>query len=128
MTQDLAWTKEEETRLKELYLDNTVLFSEIEAEFPHRTPNALRLKTSRLGLKRQPLELLGTIYIGAIPVRRDEAEYLRAVLLNHKEQIHKTKPEGTHEERTLQRFYLMNEAEKNTHLLNRTLALLEESG
>ena len=45
------WTDEEVERLKELYTSNKT-FEEIAERFPLRTDNAIRLKASRLGLKR----------------------------------------------------------------------------
>jgi len=45
------WTDEEVARLHELYGSNRT-FEEIEVEFPMRTSNAIRLKASRLGIKR----------------------------------------------------------------------------
>ena len=45
------WTDEEVERLKELYVSNRT-FDEIAEKFPSRTDNAIRLKASRLGLKR----------------------------------------------------------------------------
>lgn len=45
------WTDEEVKRLKELYTSNKTL-DEIVDKFPLRTENAIRLKASRLGIKR----------------------------------------------------------------------------
>ena len=45
------WTDEEVARLHELYGSNRT-FEEIELEFPLRTSNAIRLKASRLGIRR----------------------------------------------------------------------------
>ena len=45
------WTDEEVARLHELYGSNRT-FEEIEVEFPLRTSNAIRLKASRLGIRR----------------------------------------------------------------------------
>lgn len=45
------WTDEEVARLHELYGSNKT-FEEIEVEFPMRTSNAIRLKASRLGIRR----------------------------------------------------------------------------
>jgi hypothetical protein len=45
------WTDEEVQRLRELYTSNRT-FEEIVDKFPMRTENAIRLKASRLGIKR----------------------------------------------------------------------------
>lgn len=45
------WSDDEVSRLRSLYGSNKT-FEEIELEFPARTSNAIRLKASRLGLKR----------------------------------------------------------------------------
>lgn len=45
------WSDEEVSRLREIYGSNKT-FEEIELEFPTRTSNAIRLKASRLGIKR----------------------------------------------------------------------------
>ena len=45
------WTDEEVERLRELYTSNKT-FDEIADMFPLRTENAIRLKASRLGIKR----------------------------------------------------------------------------
>lgn len=45
------WTDEEVERLRELYVSNKT-FDEIVEKFPFRTENAIRLKASRLGIKR----------------------------------------------------------------------------
>lgn len=45
------WTDEEVRRIRELYTSNKT-FDEIAEKFPSRTDNAIRLKASRLGLKR----------------------------------------------------------------------------
>jgi uncharacterized Zn finger protein len=45
------WTDEEVERLRELYTSNKT-FDEITEKFPSRTDNAIRLKASRLGIKR----------------------------------------------------------------------------
>lgn len=45
------WSDEEVNKLRSLYVSNKT-FEEIELEFPARTGNAIRLKASRLGLKR----------------------------------------------------------------------------
>jgi translation initiation factor 2 beta subunit (eIF-2beta)/eIF-5 len=45
------WTDEEVERLRELYTSNKT-FDEIVDKFPMRTENAIRLKASRLGIKR----------------------------------------------------------------------------
>ena len=52
------WSDDEVNRLRGLYGSNKT-FEEIEHEFPARTSNAIRLKASRLGLKR-PL-LMGSM-------------------------------------------------------------------
>ncbi len=48
------WTDEEVKRLTKLYTSNKS-FDEIMLEFPARTSNAVRLKASRLGLRRPNL-------------------------------------------------------------------------
>jgi hypothetical protein len=45
------WSDEEVRRLTKLYTSNKA-FDEIVLEFPSRTSNAIRLKASRMGLKR----------------------------------------------------------------------------
>ena len=45
------WTDDEVERLRELYTSNKT-FEEIVEKFPLRTENAIRLKASRLGIKR----------------------------------------------------------------------------
>ncbi|MFH1179309.1 MAG: MJ0042-type zinc finger domain-containing protein [Candidatus Bathyarchaeota archaeon] len=45
------WTDEEVESLRELYISNKT-FDEISEKFPLRTDNAIRLKASRLGIKR----------------------------------------------------------------------------
>jgi hypothetical protein len=45
------WSDEEVSLLRDVYGSNKT-FEEIELEFPARTSNAIRLKASRLGLKR----------------------------------------------------------------------------
>ena len=45
------WTEKEIKLLRELYTSNQT-FDEIVTKFPLRTENAIRLKASRLGLKR----------------------------------------------------------------------------
>jgi hypothetical protein len=45
------WSDEEVNRLAELYTSNKT-FDEVMLEFPSRTSNAVRLKASRLGLRR----------------------------------------------------------------------------
>jgi len=51
MTKIKEWTDEEVARLHNLYGSNRT-FEEIELEFPMRTSNAIRLKASRLGIRR----------------------------------------------------------------------------
>ena len=46
-----GWSDEEVQRLSNLYTSEK-LFEEILTEFPDRTSNAIRLKASRLGLRR----------------------------------------------------------------------------
>ncbi|MFC1802626.1 SANT/Myb-like DNA-binding domain-containing protein [Thermoproteota archaeon] len=45
------WSDEEIERLRELYTSNRT-FDEIKEKFPSRTGNAIRLKASRLNIKR----------------------------------------------------------------------------
>jgi hypothetical protein len=45
------WSDKEVERLRELYPSEKT-FEEIVEKFPHRTENAIRLKASRLGIKR----------------------------------------------------------------------------
>jgi len=51
MSRPRPWTEEEVWKLRRLY-PSEVSFEEIVEAFPNRTPNAIRLKASRLGLKR----------------------------------------------------------------------------
>lgn len=51
MPRPISWTEEEIGRLKLLYTSEKS-FEEIIMFFPRRTPNAIRLKASRLGLRR----------------------------------------------------------------------------
>jgi hypothetical protein len=48
------WSDEEVNRLTNMYTSNKP-FDEIVLEFPSRTSNAIRLKASRMGLKRPTL-------------------------------------------------------------------------
>ena len=48
------WSDEEVKRLTKLYTSNKP-FDEIVVDFPSRTSNAIRLKASRMGLKRPTL-------------------------------------------------------------------------
>ncbi len=48
------WLEAEERMLRFMYLSGTS-FDEIGEAFPERSPNAIRLKASRLGLKRPPI-------------------------------------------------------------------------
>lgn len=50
------WSDEEVSRLTELYTSNKT-FDEVMLEFPSRTHNAVRLKASRLGLRRPTILL-----------------------------------------------------------------------
>jgi translation initiation factor 2 beta subunit (eIF-2beta)/eIF-5 len=45
------WSDEEVERLRRLYISNKI-FDEIAEKFPSRTGNAIRLKASRLGIRR----------------------------------------------------------------------------
>ncbi|MDP6458977.1 MAG: hypothetical protein QGF78_06605 [Candidatus Bathyarchaeota archaeon] len=56
------WSEVEERMLRFMYLAGTS-FDEIGQEFPERSSNAIRLKASRLGLKRPP----GSSYVLASP-------------------------------------------------------------
>jgi hypothetical protein len=56
MSRNDEWTKEEEGRLKRLYSTETE-FEEIVQAIPSRTPNAIRMKASRLGLRRPISEM-----------------------------------------------------------------------
>jgi len=60
MSRPALWTREEIGRLKRLYPSERS-FEEIVKAFPHRTSNAVRLKASRLGLRRP------TITVSACP-------------------------------------------------------------
>jgi hypothetical protein len=51
MSIGMPWTDKEINRLKLLY-ESVSLFDEVTKAFPHRTSNAIRLKASRLGLRR----------------------------------------------------------------------------
>jgi len=58
MVKSKEWTDEEVERLRTLYTSNRT-FEEIAERFPIRTNNAIRLKASRLGLKRP---ILGNVF------------------------------------------------------------------
>lgn len=58
MPRPADWTEEEIQRLKRLYPSDTS-FEEIVEAFPNRTSNALRLKASRLGLRRPTIPSSG---------------------------------------------------------------------
>ncbi|MFQ6052757.1 MAG: SANT/Myb-like DNA-binding domain-containing protein [Candidatus Bathyarchaeia archaeon] len=51
MPRPTRWEEEEIRKLKRLYPSERS-FDEIVGEFPNRTPHAIRLKASRLGLRR----------------------------------------------------------------------------
>jgi predicted Zn finger-like uncharacterized protein len=51
MVKAQLWSDEEVERLRELYTSNKT-FDEIAEKFPKRTDNAIRLKASRLGIRR----------------------------------------------------------------------------
>ena len=55
------WSDEEVERLEKLYTSN-MTFDEVVVHFPKRTSNAIRLKASRLGLRRPtiPTNLIQT--------------------------------------------------------------------
>ncbi len=55
MARAQAWTDDEVDKLRKLY-SSVMSFDEIDSEFPSRTSNAIRLKASRLGLRRPTLE------------------------------------------------------------------------
>ena len=55
MARTRVWTDDEIEKLMTLY-SSTMSFDEITLEFPWRTSNAIRLKASRLGLRRPTLE------------------------------------------------------------------------
>ena len=69
MAKTSVWTKEEVERLCDLY-PSQKSFDEIVKEFPHRSPNAIRLKASRMGLRR-PALTLGMYHEGK-PILRSE--------------------------------------------------------
>jgi DNA-directed RNA polymerase subunit RPC12/RpoP len=48
---NVPWSEKEEDRLRALYI-STESFEDIVREFPRRTTNAIRIKASRLGIKR----------------------------------------------------------------------------
>lgn len=54
MPRPAKWTEDETRKLMRLY-PSEICFEEIVDAFPNRTPNAVRLKASRLGLKRPTL-------------------------------------------------------------------------
>jgi len=60
MLKENRWTEEEIKRLKELYTSSDT-FNEILEAFPNRTQNAIRIKASRLGIKRPD------IFFGSYP-------------------------------------------------------------
>ena len=51
MPRPTEWTEDEVGKLRSIYPSDRA-FEEIVKAFPNRTPNAIRLKASRLGLKR----------------------------------------------------------------------------
>mgnify|MGYP005831152953 CR=1 FL=1 len=51
MLKENRWTEEEVNRLRRFYTSSDA-FGEILKAFPNRTENAIRIKASRLGLKR----------------------------------------------------------------------------
>jgi hypothetical protein len=52
-----GWTANEEEKLERLYPDPHITFEEITKALPGRSPNAIRLRANRLGLKRPVLEV-----------------------------------------------------------------------
>jgi hypothetical protein len=50
------WSDEEVSKLTKLY-SSSLPFDEVAIELPSRTPNAIRLKASRMGLRRPTLPL-----------------------------------------------------------------------
>jgi len=46
------WTTQETQLLRDLYPSTNYILEEIRKKLPNRTPNAIRLKASRLGLRR----------------------------------------------------------------------------
>jgi predicted Zn finger-like uncharacterized protein len=73
------WTDEEVNRLTELYTSNRS-FDEIMLEFPSRTSNAVRLKASRLGLRR-PNILLGLIQSNKMRFQSQKDEFIGGYLI-----------------------------------------------
>jgi hypothetical protein len=76
------WSDEEVKRLRELYTSNKT-FDEIAERFPSRTGNAIRLKASRLGIKRP---LIGNVVqIMPLLYKSRETDELSGYLMKCKE-------------------------------------------
>ncbi len=71
MAKTSVWTEEEVEKLSAVY-PSQKSFDEIVIEFPHRSSNAIRLKASRMGLRR-PTLTLGMFYEGK-PILRSELD------------------------------------------------------
>jgi len=51
----VSWTDDEIDRLRTYYPDPRLTFEEIMKMFPERSPDAIRLKASRLGIERKTI-------------------------------------------------------------------------
>jgi len=65
------WTDEEVRKLRELYSSN-LPFEEVARNFPGRTKNAIRLKASRLGIRRPYAAQV--VQVNPIKVKVDQNE------------------------------------------------------
>jgi hypothetical protein len=76
MVKNREWSDEEIMRLRKLYPSNKT-FDEIVEYFPHRTENAIRLKASRLNIRRP---YIGVTRLKSIKIKinngRDSTNYL----------------------------------------------------
>jgi len=76
------WTDEEIALLKELYPSNRTI-EEIVEQFPSRTENAIRLKASRLGIKRPHIS--NVVYLKPITYKSGNQEGLQGYLVKCQE-------------------------------------------
>ena len=83
MAKARAWTDDEVDRLRKLY-SSMMSFDEIDLEFPSRTSNAIRLKASRLGLRRPTLET-HLIRAQRVTVQGDGDDAVKGYLLKCRE-------------------------------------------
>ena len=77
MARAREWSQEEVNKLSNLYTSNRT-FDEIMLEFPHRSSNAIRLKASRLGIKRPLLipSLIPAEKVMICPTEEEPSGYL----------------------------------------------------